>query len=88
MGRGAVFLSVARGKVAEGIDFDRHYGRAVMLYASLMEEDPRAYTGLYHWEIHYNSAVGDLWLPVGYAQQRSIPVQDYLKRHPESRPPQ
>mgnify|MGYP005990797409 CR=1 FL=1 len=30
-GRGAVFLSVARGKVAEGIDFDRHYGRAVVL---------------------------------------------------------
>lgn len=26
-GRGAVFFSVARGKVAEGIDFDRHYGR-------------------------------------------------------------
>ena len=24
-GRGAVFLSVARGKVAEGIDFDRAY---------------------------------------------------------------
>jgi len=24
-GRGAVFFSVARGKVAEGIDFDRHY---------------------------------------------------------------
>lgn len=31
-GRGAVFLSVARGKVAEGIDFDRHYGRAVVLF--------------------------------------------------------
>jgi DNA excision repair protein ERCC-2 len=31
-GRGAVFLSVARGKVAEGIDFDRHYGRAVIMY--------------------------------------------------------
>ena len=30
-GRGAVFLSVARGKVAEGIDFDRHLGRAVMM---------------------------------------------------------
>jgi hypothetical protein len=28
-GRGAVFFSVARGKVAEGIDFDRHYGRWV-----------------------------------------------------------
>ena len=31
-GRGAVFLSVARGKVAEGIDFDRHYGRAVIMF--------------------------------------------------------
>ena len=71
-----------------GYNNSDYYGRAVMLYASLMEEDPRAYTGLYHWEIHYNSAVGDLWLPVGYAQQRSIPVQDYLKQHPESRPPQ
>jgi DNA excision repair protein ERCC-2 len=30
-GRGAIFLSVARGKVAEGIDFDRHYGRAVVM---------------------------------------------------------
>ena len=30
-GRGAVFLSIARGKVAEGVDFDRHYGRAVLL---------------------------------------------------------
>ncbi|KAM1169384.1 hypothetical protein ACFX13_031885 [Malus domestica] len=31
-GRGAVFLSVARGKVAEGIDFDRHYGRLVIMF--------------------------------------------------------
>ncbi|KAI9910464.1 hypothetical protein PsorP6_011078 [Peronosclerospora sorghi] len=31
-GRGAIFFSVARGKVAEGIDFDRHYGRAVLLF--------------------------------------------------------
>jgi DNA excision repair protein ERCC-2 len=30
-GRGALFLSVARGKVAEGIDFDRHYGRCVVM---------------------------------------------------------
>lgn len=26
-GRGAVLLSVARGKVSEGIDFDHHLGR-------------------------------------------------------------
>ena len=31
-GRGAVLLSVARGKVAEGIDFDHNYGRAVLMF--------------------------------------------------------
>lgn len=31
-GRGAVLLSVARGKISEGIDFDRHYGRAVIMF--------------------------------------------------------
>ncbi|ODV59865.1 TFIIH/NER complex ATP-dependent 5'-3' DNA helicase subunit RAD3 [Ascoidea rubescens DSM 1968] len=30
-GRGAVLFSVARGKVSEGIDFDHHYGRTVLL---------------------------------------------------------
>ncbi|KAG7198223.1 hypothetical protein KM043_005630 [Ampulex compressa] len=31
-GRGAVLLSVARGKVSEGVDFDHHLGRAVMMF--------------------------------------------------------
>ena len=31
-GRGAVLLSVARGKVSEGIDFSGHYGRAVIMF--------------------------------------------------------
>ncbi|KXS18878.1 DNA repair helicase [Gonapodya prolifera JEL478] len=31
-GRGAIMLSVARGKVSEGIDFDHQYGRAVVLF--------------------------------------------------------
>ncbi|KAF8323397.1 DNA repair helicase [Clavulina sp. PMI_390] len=31
-GRGAVLLAVARGKVSEGIDFDHHYGRAVIMF--------------------------------------------------------
>lgn len=30
-GRGALLLSVARGKVSEGIDFEHHYGRAVIM---------------------------------------------------------
>ncbi|XP_065068425.1 general transcription and DNA repair factor IIH helicase subunit XPD-like [Rhopilema esculentum] len=31
-GRGAILLSIARGKVSEGIDFDHHYGRAVIMF--------------------------------------------------------
>lgn len=31
-GRGAVFLSVARGKVSEGVDFEDHLGRAVLMF--------------------------------------------------------
>ena len=70
-----------------GYNNSDYYGRAVLLYASLIKDDPRAYTGLYHWEIHFNAAAGDLWLPVGYNQPRPIAVKDYLRRHPDSRPP-
>ncbi|XP_067203797.1 general transcription and DNA repair factor IIH helicase subunit XPD-like [Linepithema humile] len=31
-GRGAVLLSVARRKVSEGVDFDHHLGRAVLMF--------------------------------------------------------
>ncbi|KAI8910953.1 hypothetical protein EDD86DRAFT_189743, partial [Gorgonomyces haynaldii] len=31
-GRGAILISVARGKVSEGVDFDHHYGRTVILF--------------------------------------------------------
>jgi len=31
-GRGAVLLSVARGRVSEGIDFDHHFGRCVVMF--------------------------------------------------------
>jgi len=31
-GRGGIFFSIARGKVSEGIDFDRHYGRCVVMF--------------------------------------------------------
>ena len=70
-----------------GYNNSDYYGRAVLLYASLMREDPAAYTGLYHWEIHFNAAAGDLWLPVGYNQPRRISVQEYLNTNPASRSP-
>ena len=70
-----------------GYNNSDYYGKAVMLYASLIKEDPSAYTGLYHWEIHFNADAGDLWLPVGYVQRAPISVQEYLRRNPSSRAP-
>ena len=70
-----------------GYNNSDYYGRAVMLYASLMKEEPAAYTGLYHWEIHFNAAAGDLWLPVGYNQPQRISVQEHLRANPASRSP-
>ncbi|MFY8148765.1 MAG: transglycosylase SLT domain-containing protein [Prochlorococcaceae cyanobacterium] len=70
-----------------GYNNSDHYGRAVLHYAALLQQDPRAYLGLYHWEIHYASTAGDLWLPVGYAQPALLPVAAYLKQWPVSAPP-
>ena len=70
-----------------GYNNSDHYGRAVLHYATLLKEDPQAYTGLYYWEIHVASAAGDLWLPVGYAQSQPIPVRTHLARYPASAPP-
>ena len=70
-----------------GYNNSDHYGRAVLHYAALMEEDPQAFIGLYHWEVHFGSAAGDLWLPVGYEQAQPIAVNRYLQRAPWSAPP-
>ena len=84
---------VRRGGLADirrglwGYNNSHHYGRAVLHYAALLQDDPRAYTGLYHWEIHVHSAAGDLWLPEGYRQAAPIPVAPYLERVPASAPP-
>ncbi|MFM7675825.1 MAG: transglycosylase SLT domain-containing protein [Synechococcus sp.] len=70
-----------------GYNNSDHYGRAVLHYAALLRQDPRAYRGLYHWEIYYASTAGDLWLPVGYDQPRRLPVAAYLRQWPVSAPP-
>ena len=70
-----------------GYNNSDHYGRAVLLYASLIKEDPAVFRGFYHWEIHVPTVAGDVWLPVGYAQSRRLPVQTYLRQVPASAPP-
>jgi len=70
-----------------GYNNSDHYGQAVLEYAALLKEDPRAYTGFYHWEIHFASAAGDLWLPVGYLEARPVPASAWLQTTPVGAPP-
>ena len=70
-----------------GYNNSDRYGRAVLHYAALMEDDPQAFTGLYHWEVHFGATAGDLWLPVGYGQTSPIAVDRYLQQAPWSAPP-
>lgn len=70
-----------------GYNNSEEYGRAVLHYAALLQEDPAAFVGLYHWQIHYAAAGGDLWLPVGTSQSRPLPVAVFLRHSPESQPP-
>ena len=65
-----------------GYNNSDHYGRAVLAYAALLRNDPAVYRGLYHWEIHFASATGDLWLPVGYNQRKPLPASTWLKTNP------
>ena len=74
-------------KALWGYNNSDHYGKAVLHYAALMADDPAAFRGLYHWEVHFASGAGDLWLPVGYNQPRPINVATYLKQFPASAPP-
>ncbi len=70
-----------------GYNNSHRYVRGVLHYAELLRQDPEAFTGLYHWEIHFLSTAGDLWLPVGYNQPRPLAVRTYLERFPASAPP-
>ena len=70
-----------------GYNNSNAYGEGVLQYAQLLKEDPDAFTGLYHWQIHYAAAGGDLWLPLGYEQRRPLPVAAFLQRSPASQPP-
>ena len=53
------------------------------LLAKVMERRPRAFYGYYHWDIYYLTSRGDVRLPVGYERDRPVPVQQWLRRHPQ-----
>ena len=62
------------------------YVRGVSLHARVMQQHPRALLGYHAWQVYYLTARGSVWLAVGYEQQRPIPVDRYLERHPEALP--
>ena len=70
-----------------GYNNSDYYGSAVLEYANILKDDPRSFNGFYYWEIHFNSAAGDIWLPEGYKQKSSIPISTYLNQFPASAPP-
>ena len=59
------------------------YVRAINHYATLIAADPAVFTGYYRWDVYYNSTAGDVVLPVGYASTEPVPVEVYLKTHPQ-----
>jgi membrane-bound lytic murein transglycosylase B len=76
----------ARGRLAEALyryNNSQHYVRGVTLLARVMERRPRAYYGYYHWDVYYLTTRGDVRLPVGYDQDRPLPVQQWLAAHPQ-----
>ena len=60
------------------------YVRGVTALAQVMQDDPRAYLGYYHWQVYYLSSAGDVVLRPGYERRESVPVERYLRFHPEA----
>ena len=48
-----------------------------------MAADPAAFGDYYRWDVYYFSTAGDILLPIGFAENERIPVQDYLAAHPQ-----
>ncbi len=58
------------------------YVRGVTDLAEVMQDDPRAFRGYYHWQVYYLSDAGDVVLRPGYESPKSIPVERYLRNNP------
>ncbi len=69
-----------------GYNNSAHYGKAVLHYAQLLKDDPQAFRGLYHWQIHVPTQAGDLWLAEGYNRKTPIAVSAYIQQVPASLP--
>lgn len=58
------------------------YVDGVLAYRAIVVRDPGALLGLYHGQVVYLSAVGDLWLPYGYTRRTTQSARVWAARHP------
>ena len=61
----------------------QQYVRAVDDYAAVLAADPAAFTGYYRWDVYLKTTTGDLLLPIGYASDTPVPVNEYIATHPQ-----
>ena len=48
------------------------YVRAIQAHAAVLRAEPSTYRGYYHWQVHYLTQEGDLWLPEGYPERPAV----------------
>ena len=59
------------------------YVQAVHDYAAVIAADPAAFPAYHRWDVYYRTTAGDVILPIGYAANSRIPVEEYLANHPQ-----
>lgn len=66
-----------------GYNHAHEYVQAVDQYAAVIAADPAELASYYRWDTYYYTTVGDVLLPIGYAQTSRIPVAEYVASHPQ-----
>ena len=59
------------------------YVQAIKDYAAVIATQPTAFTAYHLWDVYYRTTAGDVVLPIGYAAESPIPVEEYLAAHPQ-----
>lgn len=53
------------------------YVRAIRLFASVLDEEPRMLHALRGWRVYYRTVAGSIWLRTGYEHTERIPIATY-----------
>ena len=64
----------------------QRYVDAILAYAEVLAADALAYRGYHAWEVYVSTKAGSILLKPGYDEPVPVPVDEWLARHPESRP--